>query len=130
MSVYNVKVSVVALIAADSESAAIAVLLDRLRKAGFEPYDGDEPEAFESEPVPAEWVDNLPSDLTARMSVDLSALRVGDIVLAGAGMRAELRSSFVSDERTPDAVVRWIDADGNGWQHSRVPWSTVRPVTA
>jgi hypothetical protein len=50
---------------------------------------------------------------------------VGDIVLAGAGIRAELRS--IPDDNPDTAVVRWIDEHGYGWQHSRVPWSTVRP---
>lgn len=59
MTIYNVKTSVVALIDAENESAAIAELHRLLRREGFEPYDGDEPEAFESEPVPPEWVDNL-----------------------------------------------------------------------
>jgi hypothetical protein len=57
--------------------------------------------------------------------VFLRSLKVGDIVTAGAGMRAELRGVYVDDVTSPDAIVRWIDKRGKGWQHSRVPWSTV-----
>lgn len=51
----------------------------------------------------------------------MSVWCVGDRVLAGSGMPAELRSTGGGDT----AVVRWLDP---GWQHSRVPWSTVRAM--
>lgn len=48
----------------------------------------------------------------------------GDRVMAGAGMHAEL----VGGGDT--AVVRWLQYDDGRWwgyQHSRVPWSTIQP---
>lgn len=57
----------------------------------------------------------------------VGGFKVGDHVIAGAGMRAELRS-----DSGPDAVVRWLQWDEAvgwwGYHHSRVPWSTIRPV--
>jgi hypothetical protein len=64
----------------------------------------------------------------------IRSLRAGDHVLAGAGMRAELRAAFVDFLTTPDALVRWLnpaDDHPDGWwgyHHSRVPWHTIRPV--
>lgn len=64
------------------------------------------------------------------MSANLAALVPGDHVRAGAGMRAELRSTFAENADT--AVVRWLHwSDSIGWwgaHHSRVPWSTIQPV--
>lgn len=50
MALFNVLSSVVELIEAPTAEAAIADLNTRLRKAGFELYDGQPSNAFESEP--------------------------------------------------------------------------------
>lgn len=52
MTLYNVAVPVIDLVDADSEQGAIRLLIARLRRAGFEVYDGKLPKganAFESE---------------------------------------------------------------------------------
>ena len=56
MAIWNVRMSVVELVDAPTAERAIRKLQRRLDAAGFETYDGDEPDAFESEPVPPEWV--------------------------------------------------------------------------
>jgi hypothetical protein len=56
--------------------------------------------------------------------------KVGDIVLAGAGMYAELLSMPNGEDGT--CVVRWLNRgeDGSWWgyHHSRVPASTIVPL--
>lgn len=52
MTLYNVAVPVVELVEAGSKRDALALLMARLERAGFEVYDGpltDGPHAFESE---------------------------------------------------------------------------------
>lgn len=61
----------------------------------------------------------------------LSALAVGDHVMAGAGMRAELLTTWHAE--SPHAVVRWLlpdDVHGGWWgsHHSNVPWHTIKPL--
>lgn len=68
-------------------------------------------------------------DLRERSICDysrLSKFKVGEIVLAGSGISAELRLSFVDYETTPDAIVRWL----NSAHHSRVPWETIKKITS
>lgn len=61
------------------------------------------------------------------MTASNNDLQVGDHVIAGAGLRAELRSTMADNPDT--AVVRWLRwSDSIGWwgaHHSRVPWSTI-----
>jgi hypothetical protein len=61
----------------------------------------------------------------------LLPLNVGDVVMAGAGMLAELRSTYFPGQT--HALVRWmnVETDGTDWgaHHSLVSWSTVRSVS-
>lgn len=49
MKIFNTSVPVVALVPAESDEQAIKILIDRLRDAGFDVYDGGPFDAFESE---------------------------------------------------------------------------------
>lgn len=60
----------------------------------------------------------------------LLPLKVGDRVIAGAGMLAELRCTYTPGTQ---AVVRWIHVDPDtgqewGYHYSLVPWWTVKPA--
>lgn len=55
MTIYNVRQSVVELIEADSEEDALNRLAVALMSAGFECYDTDENNAFESEDLGIEY---------------------------------------------------------------------------
>ena len=49
MSTYNVALVIVELVEADSEEEAIAKLRAKVREAGLNEYEGQPPDAFESE---------------------------------------------------------------------------------
>jgi hypothetical protein len=51
MKLYNVRVSVVDLVWANSDTEAVKTLRARLDGRGFSPYEEDDYEAFVSEPV-------------------------------------------------------------------------------
>ncbi len=51
MAIYNVQVSIVALVEADSEADALKILRARIDQLGFTSYDGENDGAFESEPL-------------------------------------------------------------------------------
>lgn len=62
----------------------------------------------------------------------LRSLVAGDLVMAGAGMHAELRGTYLGVDGLPTggAVVRLLGWDGHRWwghDHASVPWSTIEP---
>lgn len=62
--------------------------------------------------------------LKTRREAWLESLREGDIVLAGAGFTAELRSSIDAACREHGVVVRCVQRATDGWRHAVTgsPW--------